>query len=144
MLSKKNNGLLEKISNLKETISEMKKTPDTSWENNLHLVHTSIQMEANFCGSNQDDNVFPENDKKHKMKTRAVEKYKVATIFKYRNNKKKLKQTSKAKNDVSRCKDMRKYKNNSNSKIGAVHLFCHTILASSGPPPASLSYCVIV
>ena len=28
--------------------------------------------------------------------------------------------------------------------LGAVHLLCHTILASSGPPPTPLSYCVIV
>ena len=29
-------------------------------------------------------------------------------------------------------------------KLGAVHLLCHTILASSGPPPTPLAYCVIV
>ena len=28
--------------------------------------------------------------------------------------------------------------------LGAVHLLCQTILASSGPPPTPLSYCVIV
>ena len=28
--------------------------------------------------------------------------------------------------------------------LGAVHLLCHTILASSGPPPPLKSYCVII
>ena len=40
---------LEKISNLEETISEMKNRGDKFQENNPHLVHASIQTEAILC-----------------------------------------------------------------------------------------------